>query len=121
MKRNLLLVCGLFCVVLATIGIFVPLLPTTPFLILASVCFLKSSEKAYQWLITNRFYGRYIAGWIEKKGIPMRVKLFSLVLLWTGIGVSFFYGTENMWIRTVLVIVLFAVSLHILLIKKSGE
>lgn len=119
MKKKILFVCGVLCVVLATTGIFIPLLPTTPFLILAAACFLKSSEKTYLWLISNKVYGKYIAGWIEKKGVPLRVKIFSLVLLWTGIGLSFFLATDVLWIRILLIIILLGVTIHIVSIKKQ--
>ncbi len=119
MKIKILFVCGVLCVVLATIGIFIPLLPTTPFLILAAACFLKSSEKTYQWLISNKVYGRYIAGWIEKKGVSAKVKIFSIILLWTGIWLSFFLVTGVFWIRILLIVILLGVTIHIVAIRTE--
>jgi len=121
MKRRLLVLCGVLMVVVASIGIFVPLLPTTPFLLIAATCFLKSSNRMYQWLLSNRIYGKYIKNYIEKKGVPVRIKILTLILLWAGISFSFFIATDNVWIRVALVLVLLGVSTHILLIRNKNS
>ena len=86
--RILWLVLGLVCVGLGTIGIVLPILPTTPFLLAAAACFCKSSTRLYNWLIGNKWFGEYIRNYKEGKGIPMKTKIISLTFLWATIGVS---------------------------------
>ncbi len=69
--RTLLIVCGTLCVGLAVVGIFVPILPTTPFLLLAAVCYARSSQRFLAWLLTNRWFGSYIKNYREGRGIPV--------------------------------------------------
>lgn len=119
MKKNLLILCGMISVALGTIGIFIPLLPTTPFLLLAAYCFLKSSDNAYKWLLNNKVYGTYVRDYIEKKGIPVKVKIISLLLLWIGILYSAIFITDNKLLRASLIIILVGVTLHIVTIKNK--
>jgi uncharacterized membrane protein YbaN (DUF454 family) len=70
-KRRLLIVAGTLFTGLGIIGIFVPILPTTPFLLLAAACFMRSSERFYHWLINNRILGAYVRDYMEGKGIPI--------------------------------------------------
>jgi len=121
LKKRLFFLCGIMLVIVATIGIFVPLLPTTPFLLLAAACFLKSSDRAYQWLLNNKIYGKYIRNYIEKKGIPLRIKVFTLLLLWISIAYAFLFATDHVWVRAALLIVLAGVSTHILLIRTKKK
>jgi uncharacterized membrane protein YbaN (DUF454 family) len=86
--RILWLVLGLVCVGLGTIGIVLPILPTTPFLLAAAACFCKSSTRLYNWLIGNKWFGEYIRNYKEGKGIPMKTKIIALIVLWATIGVS---------------------------------
>jgi uncharacterized membrane protein YbaN (DUF454 family) len=86
--RILWLVLGLVCVGLGTIGIVLPILPTTPFLLAAAACFCKSSTRLYNWLIGNKWFGEYIRNYKEGKGIPMKTKIIALTVLWATIGVS---------------------------------
>jgi uncharacterized protein len=120
-KRGLYIFCGISLVIVGTIGIFVPLLPTTPFLLLAAACFLKSSDRAYYWLLNNKIYGKYIRNYIEKKGVPLKIKIFTLILLWFSIAYAFLFVTNNVWVRAALLIVLVGVSMHILLIRTKKK
>jgi uncharacterized membrane protein YbaN (DUF454 family) len=86
--RILWLVLGLVCVGLGTIGIVLPILPTTPFLLAAAACFCKSSTRLYNWLIGNKWFGDYIRNYKEGKDIPMKTKIIALTVLWATIGVS---------------------------------
>jgi uncharacterized membrane protein YbaN (DUF454 family) len=117
-KRRLLLVAGTLSTGLGIIGIFIPLLPTTPFLLLAAACYMRSSERSYQWLINNRIFGAYIRNYIEGKGMPVRIKIFTILLLWLAIGLSITFGVQNIVIRIVLICVAIGVTVHIGLIKK---
>ena len=76
--RILWITLGSTFVAIGTIGIFVPGLPTTVFMILAAACYVRSSEKLYNWLIRNKTFGKYIKDYREGKGMPMRAKFCSI-------------------------------------------
>jgi len=117
-KRRLLIVAGTLSTGLGIIGIFIPILPTTPFLLLAAACYMRSSERFYQWLINNRVFGAYIRSYIEGRGMPVRMKIFTILLLWLAIGLSIAFGIQNTVVRIVLICVAIGVTTHICLIKK---
>jgi len=117
-KRRLLIGAGTLCTGLGIIGIFIPILPTTPFLLLAAACYMRSSERFYQWLINNRIFGAYVRNYIEGRGMPIRIKIFTILLLWLTIGLSITFGVQNIVIRIVLICIAIGVTVHIVLIKK---
>ena len=116
-KKRLLIVAGTVSTAIGIIGIIVPILPTTPFLLLAAACYLRSSERFYHWLLSNRWLGTYIRDYIEGRGMPVKTKVFTLVLLWLAIGLSVATGTQNTVLRIVLALVAIGVTLHIVFIK----
>jgi len=117
-KRRLLIGAGTLSTGLGIIGIFIPILPTTPFLLLAAACYMRSSERFYQWLINNRVFGAYVRNYIEGRGMPVRIKIFTILLLWLTIGLSIAFGVQNIAIRIVLICIAVGVTAHISLIKK---
>ncbi len=120
LKRRLLIIIGTICVAIGVIGIFIPILPTTPFLLLAAACYLRSSQKFYNWLMNNRWFGTYIRNYIEGRGIPVKVKLFTIVLLWATISISIWLAAN--WIVTVILLIIAAgVTLHIIFIKPRKK
>jgi uncharacterized membrane protein YbaN (DUF454 family) len=116
LKRQLLITIGTICVVIGVIGIFVPILPTTPFLLLAAACFLRSSPRFHSWLMNNRLFGTYIRNYTEGRGIPIRVKLFTIALLWATIGISIWL-TANLIVTVILLMVATGVTIHIVFIR----
>lgn len=78
-------VLGGLCVVLGIIGIFLPLLPTTPFLLLASWCFARGSRRLHGWLLSHRVFGNYLRNFEAGRGIPLRAKIVATVLLWSSL------------------------------------
>lgn len=116
--RLLLLVSGWLLVVMALIGIILPLVPTTPLLLLAAICFAKSSARFYNWLYVNRIFGKYLLDYKEKKGIPANVKVWSLLILWISLIVSAFL-LPFLWVRILLLVVGTAVTIHLLLIREK--
>ena len=117
-KRRLLIGAGTLSTGLGIIGIFVPILPTTPFLLLAAACYMRSSERFYQWLINNRIFGAYVRNYIEGRGMPVRIKIFTILLLWLAIGLSIAFAVQNSVVRVVLVSIAVGVTVHIALIRK---
>jgi len=114
MKKWLLIAAGTICVCLGVAGIFLPLLPTTPFLLLAAVCYAGSSKKFYGWLINNRWFGSYIKNYREGRGLTVTAKLLSVVSLWAAIGYSAGFVVQSFLARVVLVAIAMAVTAHIL-------
>ena len=94
--KGALVVIGTFSLALGIVGIFIPLLPTTPFLLLAAYCYARSSKKLYTWLMNNKWFGSYIRHYYEGKGIPLRVKLLSISFLWLTIGFSIYFDERWM-------------------------
>jgi len=75
--RMIFLISGLFFVLLGIVGLLLPLVPTTPFLLVAAFCFSRSSERLHQYLLNHRWFGHYIRDWEEHGVIPMKAKLFA--------------------------------------------
>jgi uncharacterized protein len=80
--RYLLMGFGTVAVVMGVVGIFVPMWPTTPFLLLAVVCYVRSSDRMYQWLLSHRHLGKYVRDYASGEGIPRRAKAIALSLMW---------------------------------------
>ena len=122
--RILFIILGSICVILGLIGIIVPLLPTTPFLLLAAFFYGKSSHRLQQWLFNNRVFGPYLTNYMEGKGISIRNKIYTLTLLWLAISYTIFFAISNFLIQILLLLIAICVSIHILTIKtikqKSG-
>lgn len=116
LKRQLLLAAGTLSLAVGIAGIIIPLLPTTPFLLLAAGCYLRSSPRFYNWLMSNRWLGAYIRNYIEGKGIPIKVKLFIIALLWVTIGISIWL-VANTIVTVILLIIAAGVTLHIIFIR----
>lgn len=118
-KKWMLTSLGSFFVGLGTIGIFVPLLPTTPFLLLAAACYLRSSRKLYVWLLNNRLWGKYLKDYVEKRAVPLRVKLVSILLLWLTILYSALFVIDLLWLKILLLSIATGVTVHILLLRSG--
>ncbi|MDR2039135.1 MAG: YbaN family protein [Bacteroidales bacterium] len=117
--RILFIVLGTISLTLGIIGIFLPLLPTTPFLLLTSYLYYRSSPKYYDWLIRQPVLGKYIQDYKEKKVIPLRAKILSLTLLWGTILYCVVFVIESWWIRGLLLLIAIGVSVHILSFRNN--
>jgi uncharacterized membrane protein YbaN (DUF454 family) len=117
LKRRLLLIAGTLALVIGILGVFIPILPTTPFLLLAAACYVRSSQRFYHWLLNNRLLGVYIKNYIEGKGMSRRAKFFTIILLWITIGLSMWFATQNVVIRVILVLVAAGVTTYIIRIR----
>jgi len=111
--RYALLAVGWLSVVLGVIGIFVPVLPTTPFLLLAAACFVRSSRRFYLWLVNHPRLGPWIRDYLEGNGIPLKGKVYALGLMWASIGLSC-YLVPLPWARAFMLTSAVLVSLYIL-------
>jgi uncharacterized membrane protein YbaN (DUF454 family) len=112
--RALLIIAGTVSLVFAAIGLVLPLLPTTPFLLLAVACYCRSSERLYTWLINNKWFGAYIKNYREGKGIPLKTKVFAVTVLWVTISISALVLVPILIVQVVLLVIAIAVTIHIL-------
>lgn len=121
--RGLMLLCGSLSLGLGLLGIALPLLPTTPFLLLAGFCYSRSSRRLYAWLHSNPLFGEYLRRYINKEGIPLRVKLGTIVLLWASILISAFWLIQGQqWqIRIILLLIGIGVNIHLLMIRTYND
>jgi Ala-tRNA(Pro) deacylase len=115
--RTLLVVSGTASLGLGIAGIFLPVLPTTPFLLLAAACYARGSKRLHRWLMENRVFGRYIKDYIERRGVSLRVKIVLLPLLWGTIAYSALFAVHHAALKALLVCVALLVSLHIVRLK----
>jgi uncharacterized membrane protein YbaN (DUF454 family) len=99
--------------VLGILGIFLPLLPTTPFLLLTTACYAKSSKRLLKKLLDNRLVGKYITEYRQNRGIRKSIKIYVLSLLWTTIALSIVFFADALWIKILLGCVAVGVTIHI--------
>ena len=111
--RYVLLAIGWLSVALGGVGIFLPVLPTTPFLLLAAACFMRSSKRFYLWLVNHRQLGPWIVDYLEGQGIPLKGKVYAISLMWLSIGLSC-YLVPLFWARAFMLTSAVLVSLYIL-------
>lgn len=114
MFRPVLVALGLAAVALAVVGIFVPILPTTPFLLLAAYLFARSSDRFYRWLHENRWFGAYLKNYREGRGLPRREKVLTIAALWVAILLSVTMALSSWWPRIALLGIAAAVTFHLL-------
>lgn len=120
LKKKIYIALASLFVVLGAIGTIIPLLPTTPFLLVAVYFYMKSSKKRVRSLLNNKILGPYIYSYLSKEGMPISVKLKTLTILWATLILSGIYATESLHVRLLLVGVGIAVTLHIIL-KKTRK
>ena len=120
LKKIIFYVIGYISVALGIIGLIFPILPTTPFLLLAAACFARNSEKAYYWLTNNKIFGKFIRDYREGKGIPVKVKIYTLFFLWLSILLSILF-LSILWVQILLLVIASLVSLHVILIKPKKK
>lgn len=110
--KVILMIVGWLSVTLGVIGIFLPVLPTTPFLLLAAWCFMRTSPRFYNWLISHPKLGKYLVYYLEGKGIPLKAKVYSIVLM--AMGMSFtIYWVPLIEVKILLPLVGVLVALYI--------
>ena len=112
-KRGTFIVAGTISLGLGAAGVFLPILPTTPFLLLSAACYYKGSERMHRWLLNNKLFGSYIRNYKEGKGISKIAKILSLFLLWITIGYSVFFMVGSYVVQLILFAVAIAVTVHV--------
>ena len=119
-RRILLIILGSIFVLLGAIGIILPLLPTTPFALLASACYTISSPKLARRLEASRILGSYLRHWRTGEGVPVKTKILAILYLWLGLAVSMAVADSKV-VYVILPIIGTAVTIHIALIRKKQQ
>lgn len=119
-KKTLLIVAGVVSLTLGGIGVFLPLLPTTPFVLLAAGCFAGSSPAMHRWLCRSRFFGEYIENYRTNAGVSKSIKIRAIVFLWAGLALSA-AAVHKPLVRVILAVVGICVSTHLLMMKAKDE
>lgn len=114
MKSKFLIFIGCLSLFLGLLGIALPLLPTTPFLLLSATCYFHGSDKLYHWLMAHPTLGPYIHSFREEKAIPLRVKVVSVTMVWVTLLYCIFFVVNSLWIKLLLLFLAIAISWHIL-------
>jgi uncharacterized membrane protein YbaN (DUF454 family) len=117
--RPLLIVIGTLAVTLGVVGMFLPILPTTPFLLLAAACYARSSDRFLHWLLNNRLFGAYIRSYREGRGMPRATKILTLAALWLTLGMSAAFATSSPWLRLLLAGIGIGVTIHLIRLRTT--
>lgn len=112
-RRIIYIVLGTVFLVLGAIGVFVPLLPTTPFWLLTCWFYIRSSEALYSRVMRNRHFGSYVQGFMVDKAIPLRSKLLSIVVMWISTCITFLILPHYLWVKILLVLISIGVTIYI--------
>ncbi len=118
-KRFVLMGGGFLFVVLGLIGFFLPVMPSIPFFILASVCFSKSSKKFHDLLMNNKWVGPQIRDYHQNNGIKMSTKVFLIALQWSGIAFTSIFFVHNLLGRILMLCIAIGATLYILSLKTT--
>lgn len=113
-RRIVYILLGSLFLILGAVGIFIPLLPTTPFWLLTCWFYLRSSEKLYNRAMSNRYFGSYIKGFMVDKAIPIRSKVISISVMWLSAILTSVYLIEYLWMKILLMLISIGVTWHIL-------
>jgi len=116
LKKYLLIAFGSLALGLGALGVAIPVLPTTPFLLIALYCYLRSSRRLYDWLLHHRLFGRYLYNYVTYRAVPRNTKIGAMILLWFGLITSMIL-VDKLFVRLILITVGIVVSIHILLLK----
>lgn len=115
--RFLLAIIGSVSLALGIMGIFLPVLPTTPFLLLSAALYMRSSQRLYGWLMSHKHLGPYIKNFREHKALPLRVKIVSVTMVWATLLYCAFVVAKEWWMSAMFIAIATGVTIHILSYK----
>ena len=115
--KALLIGVGVLSVGLAVVGIFLPLLPTTPLLLLAVACFVRSSDRLHHWLINHRWFGTYLRNYSQYRAITQWTRVTTLILLWLTLGYTIIAVVDPWPLRVLLALIGTGVTIHLFKLK----
>ncbi len=120
MKKILFIILGIICSLIGTIGIFIPVLPTTPLLLLAAWFFVRSSDSLYDWLLNHKVLGIYIRSYIKYRGVDKKYKFFAIIMVW----VTILFSTtlvDKLILKVLLIAIMLGVTIHIGSLKTLSK
>jgi uncharacterized membrane protein YbaN (DUF454 family) len=118
MKRIILNILGFLALAVGAIGVVLPLLPTTPFVLCAAGCFSAANPAMYRWLVKTRYFGEYIRNFREKTGVSTGTRVRALIFLWAALIISGAIVRRPL-VLVVLAVVGVGVSIHLLLLRRA--
>jgi len=124
-QKIILSTCGLLALLLGLLGAVLPLLPSTPFLLLAALCFYHGSTRLHNWIESLPWVGTQLILWREQRTVTVTVKRFALIYLWVVISASSIFYLTDTFHRLLLITLAIGVTLYLLrlktLPKKTGD
>ena len=105
---------GTVSLMLGIMGVFLPVLPTTPFLLLSAALYMRSSQRLYNWLMSHKHLGAYIRNFREHKALPLRVKIVSVTMVWATLLYCAVSVAKTWWMSLVFIAIAAGVTIHIL-------
>jgi hypothetical protein len=120
LKKYLYIVVGSIALTLGVIGIFIPVLPTTPFLLLASYCYLRGSNRMYHWLMNHKILGAYIYSYMTYKAVPKKTKISAIIFLWASLTFSMVI-VSSLHLRILLAVIGTAVTFHLMTLRTLSR
>jgi uncharacterized membrane protein YbaN (DUF454 family) len=100
--RAMFLVAGVVALALGVVGVFLPVLPTTPLVLLAAACFARSYRPFHEWLVGHRLFGPMLREWHEHRSIPHRTKIIAIAMMAAGLGASILFAVDAPWLKVLL-------------------
>lgn len=116
-KKYIFIALGTIALVLGVVGIFIPFLPTTPFLLVTAFFYLRSSESLYHWLINHRVLGRYVSDYLKYRAVSRKTKIVALATLWPSLGMTIYF-VPLLPVKILLASIGTVVSVHIIRLKE---
>lgn len=120
LKKKIYIIVGFLALGLGITGIFLPVMPTVPFLLVALFCFERSSKKYHDMILNNKYFGKVLKDYYEGKGLTASVKIKAILFLSCGIGFSI-YKVQHLHLRIMLIVIWIGVALHIVLLKTKPK
>ncbi len=121
LKKGIYFFIGTLALVAAVAGMFLPLIPTTPFVLLAAACYYRSSERVYDWMASNERFGEIIVNYDSGKGLSKAVKFKAIALMWLSITVSVYFFVSNMVVASIMYAVAVAVTVYLVRLPTLSE
>jgi len=119
--RWVLISCGWLSIIAGVAGIFLPLIPTVPFLLLAVACFAKSSEKFHTWLVEHDHLGPLLRDYLSGAGIPLRAKRVAIGMVWISFPASTFLFAQALWLKVLLLTAAAGITLYLLSLPTAPK
>lgn len=119
--RWILISCGWIAVAGGVVGVFLPLVPTVPFLLLAVACFSKSSERFHSWLVEHNNLGPLLRDYLRGAGIPLRAKTIAIGMVWVSFPATTILFARDFWLKTLLITVAVGVTLYLLYLPTAMD